>query len=163
MSQHEVSFFDPKMVTLKGKKGHLIFRHTQTRKKHVLQQWQWIVFGSAKLAQDEKPKTRRKMKPTNAKTTTQSNKSKNVKTIVQNLSAASFMKLRGVHVNSRVLIAHGCSCVFFIFFGCHPFSLLSGFPCPKRKIKVIFREVRARFWGINWLPPGARTQPKKHV
>ena len=31
--QHEVSFFDPKMVTLKGKKGHHIFRHTETRKK----------------------------------------------------------------------------------------------------------------------------------
>ena len=80
-----------------------------------------------------------------------------------NLSAASFMKLRGVHVNSRVLIAHGCSCVFFIFFGCHLFSLRSGFPCPKRKIKVFFREVRARFLGIKWLPPGARTQPKKQV
>ena len=66
-------------------------------------------------------------------------------------------------MNSRVLIAHGCSCVFFIFFGCHPFSLLSGFPCPKRKIKVIFSEVRARFLGIKWLPPGARTQPKKQV
>ena len=55
------------------------------RKKHVLQQWQWIVFGSAKPAQDEKPKVRRTTKPTNAKTTAQSNKSKNVKTIVQNL------------------------------------------------------------------------------
>ena len=66
MSQHEVSCFDPKMVTLKGKKGHLIFRHTETKKKHVLQQWQWIVFGSAKPAQDEKPKTRRNMKSTNA-------------------------------------------------------------------------------------------------
>jgi hypothetical protein len=66
------------------------------------------------------------------------------------VSCIVYKKLRGVHVNSRVLIAHGCSCVFFIFFGCHPFSLLSGFPCPKRKIKVIYREVRARFLGIKW-------------
>ena len=65
MSQNEVSFFDPKMVTLKEKRSP----HFQTypkKKKHVLQQWQWIVVGSAKPAQDEKPKTRRKMKPTNA-------------------------------------------------------------------------------------------------
>jgi hypothetical protein len=41
-----------------------------------LQQWQWIVFGSAKPAKDEKTKRKRKMKPTNAKTTTHSNKSK---------------------------------------------------------------------------------------
>ena len=86
MSQHEVSFFDPKMVTLKGKKVTSFSDIPKPEKKHVLQQWQWIVFGSAKPAQDEKPKTRRKMKPTNAKTTAQSNKSKNVKTIVQNLT-----------------------------------------------------------------------------
>ena len=74
--QHEVSFFDPKMVTLKGKKVTSFSDIPKQEKKHVLQQWQWIVFGSAKPAQDEKPKTRRKMKPTNAKTTTHSNKSK---------------------------------------------------------------------------------------
>ena len=86
MSQNLVSFFDPQNGYFKGKKCHLIFRHTQTRKKHVLQQWQWIVFGSAKPAQDEKPKTRRTMKPTKANTKAQSNKSKNVNTIVQNLT-----------------------------------------------------------------------------
>ena len=80
-----------------------------------------------------------------------------------NLSAASFMKLRGVHVNSRVLIAHGCSCVFFIFFGCHPFSLLSGFPCPKRK-KVIFREVRGSraIFGYKMAAPPAREPNQKN-
>ena len=137
--------FWPQNRYVEGKKGHLIFRHTQTRKKHVLQQWQWIAFGSAKPAQAEKPKTRRTMKPTNAKTTTQSNKSKSVKTIIQNLTCPwVFMRV-------------------FHFFGCHPFSLLSGFPCPKRKIKVIFSEVRERFLGIKWLPSGARTQPKKQI
>ena len=74
--QHEVSFFDPKMVTLKGKKVTSFSDIPKQEKKHVLQQWQWIVFGSAKPAQDEKTKTRRKMKPTNAKTTTHSSKSK---------------------------------------------------------------------------------------
>ena len=75
MSQHEVSFFDPKMVTLKGKMVTSFSDIPKQEKKHVLQQWHWIVFGSAKPAQDEKPTTRRKMKP-NAKTTTHSNKSK---------------------------------------------------------------------------------------
>ena len=58
--------------------------------------------------------------------------------------------LMGAHACSG---AHGCPWVFmrvFHFFGCHPFSLLSGFPCSKRKIKVSFREVRARFLGIKW-------------
>ena len=86
MSQHEVSFFDPKMVTLKGKKVTSFTDIPKQEKKHVLQQWQWIAFGCAKPAQDEKTKIRRTMKPTNAKTTTQSKKSKNVKTIVQNLT-----------------------------------------------------------------------------
>jgi len=76
MSQHEVSFFDPEMVTLKGKKVTSFPDIPKQEKKHVLQQWHWIVFGSAKPAQDEKPKARRKMKPTNAKTTAHSNKSK---------------------------------------------------------------------------------------
>ena len=62
VSQNEVSFFDPKMVTLKGKKVTSFSDIPKQGKKHVLQQWQWIVFGSAKPAQDEKPKTRRKMK-----------------------------------------------------------------------------------------------------
>ena len=57
MSQHEVSFLTPKWLRRK-ENGHLIFRHAQTRKKHVLQQWQWIVFGSAKPAQDEKTKNK---------------------------------------------------------------------------------------------------------
>ena len=39
---------------VEGKKGHLIFRHTETRKKHFLQQWQWIVFGRAKPAHPNK-------------------------------------------------------------------------------------------------------------
>ena len=76
MSQHEVSFSDPEMVTLKGKKVTSFPDIPKQEKKHVLQQWHWIVFGSAKPAQDEKPKARRKMKPTNAKTTAHSNKSK---------------------------------------------------------------------------------------
>jgi hypothetical protein len=76
MSQHEVSFFDPKMVTFMGKKVTSFSDIPKQGKKHVLQQWQCIFFGSAKPAQDEKPKTRRKMKPANAKTTTHSNKSK---------------------------------------------------------------------------------------
>ena len=78
-----------------------------------------------------------------------------------NLSAASFMKRREIHVNSRVLIAHGCSCVFFILFGCHLFSLRSGFPCPKRKIKVFFREVRARFFGYKMAAPRRANPTKK--
>ena len=156
--------FWPQNGYFKGKKGHLIFRHTQTRKKHVLQQWQWIVFGSAKPAQDEKQTTRKKWNQQMQKQQHKIIKKCENNCPKPNVSAESFMKLRGVHVNSRVLIAHGCSCVFFIFFfGCHPFGLLSGFPCPKRKIKVIFGEVRARFLGIKWLPPGARTQPKKQV
>ena len=159
--------FWPQNGYVEGKKGHLIFRHTQTRKKHVLQQWQWIVFGSAKPAQDEKTKTRRKLKPTNAKQQ-HTVIIKNVKAIVQNLTcqlhrlwnSEEFMWIRGC---SLLMGVHVCFYVFFIFFGCHLFSLRSGFPCPKRKIKVFFREVRARFLGIKWLPPGARTQPKKQV
>ena len=78
-----------------------------------------------------------------------------------NLSAASFMKLRGVHVNSRVLIAvHVC----FSFFSAATYLVYAvGFHAQKEKSKDIFREVRARFLGIKWLPPGARTQPKKQV
>ena len=42
-----------------------------------------------------------------------------------NLSAASVLRFKGVHVNFWVLIAHlicvhGCSCVCVFFFGCHP-------------------------------------------
>ena len=78
-----------------------------------------------------------------------------------NLSAASFMKLRGVHVNSRVLIAHGCSCVFFIFFGCHLFSLRSGFPCPKRKIKGYFSWGSRAFFGYKMAAPRRANPTKK--
>ena len=52
-----------------------------------------------------------------------------------NLSAASFMKLRGVHVNSRVLIAHGCSCVFFIFSAATHLAYSVGFRAQKEKSK----------------------------
>ena len=53
-----------------------------------------------------------------------------------NVSAESFMKLRGVHVNSRVLIAHGCSCVFFIFFSAATHLAYSvGFRAQKEKSK----------------------------
>ena len=82
--------------------------HFQTypnKKKHVLQQWQWIAFGSAKPAQAEKPKARRTMKPTNAKTTTQSNKSKSVKTIIQNLTC----QLHRLWNSEEFMWIHGCS------------------------------------------------------
>ena len=66
-------------------------------------------------------------------------------------------------MNSRVLIAHGCSCGFFSFSSAATHLAYSvGFHAQK-KIKVVFREVRARFLGIKWLPRGARTQPKKQV
>ena len=58
-------FLTPKWLRWREKRSP----HSQTyrnKKKTVLQQWQWIVFGSAKPAQDEKPKARRKMKSTNA-------------------------------------------------------------------------------------------------
>ena len=44
MSQHEVSFFDPKMVTLKGKKVTSFSDIPKQEKNMFLQQWQWIVF-----------------------------------------------------------------------------------------------------------------------
>ena len=129
--------FWPQNGHVEAKKGHLIFRHTQTRKKHVLQQWQWIVFGSAKPAQDEKPKTRRKMKPTNAKTTAQSNKSKNVKTIVQNLTcqlhrlwnSEEFMWIRGC---SLLMGVHVC---FSFFSAATHLAYSVGFRAQKKKSK----------------------------
>ena len=48
-----MAFFDPKMVTLKGKKVTSFSDIPKQEKTHVLQQWQWIAFGSAKPAQDE--------------------------------------------------------------------------------------------------------------
>ena len=63
-----------------------------------------------------------------------------------NLSAASFMKLRGVHVNSRVLIAHGCSCVLFIFSAATYLVYAVGFHAQKGKSKYFFVRFARVFW-----------------
>ena len=140
--------FWPQNGYVEGKKGHLIFRHTQTRKKHVLQQWQWIAFGSAKPAQDEKPKARRTMKPTNAKTTTQSNKSKHVKTIVQNLTcqlhrlwnSEEFMWIRGC---SLLMGVHVC---FSFFLAATHLAYSVGFHAQKEKSKWFLVRFARAFW-----------------
>ena len=54
--QHEVSFFNPKMVTLKGKKVTTFSDIPKQEKKLVLQQWQWIVFRSANWHRMKKEK-----------------------------------------------------------------------------------------------------------
>ena len=153
--------FWPQNGYFKGKKGHLIFRHTQTRKKHVLQQWQWIVFGSAKPAQDEKQTTRKKWNQQMQKQQHKIIKKCENNCPKPNVSAESFMKLRGVHVNSRVLIAHGCSCVFFIFFRLPPIWLTQWVSVPKKKNQSNFWWGSRAIFGYKMAAPRRANPTKK--
>ena len=130
-------FLTPKWLRWREKRSPHFQTYPNKTKKHVLQQWQWIVFGSAKPAQDEKPKTRRKMKPTNAKTTAQSNKSKNVKTIVQNLTC----QLHRLWNSEEFMWIRGCSLLMGVHV-CFSFCLAAthlaysvGFHAQKEKSK----------------------------
>ena len=84
MSQNEVSFFDPKMVTLKGKKVTSFSDISKQEKNMCCNNGNGLFLGAPSQHRMNNQK-QENMKPTNAKTTAQSNKSKNLKTIVQNL------------------------------------------------------------------------------
>ena len=103
------------------------------------------------------------MKQINAKTTTHSNKAKNVKTIVQNptcqlhrlWNSEEFMWIRGC---SLLMGAHVC---FSFFSAATHLAYSVGFHAQKEKSKYFFGEVRARFLGIKWLPPRRANPTKK--
>ena len=94
-------------------------------------------FGGVKPAQNEKQNKQKHLKPTNAKPTTQNNKSKNVKTVVQNATCQLHQGSSCENQGSYEFMDAHCSwvfmCVFCFFGGRRPLAYPVGFHAPKKK------------------------------